>query len=401
MSAVGVIARREYRSRVLTASFVLGTLGAPAIILAALTVPAWVRGGQPGLPTLAVIDSVGALGTVERLADWEASVGLRFADLSSGIDPKILEEMVGEGVVACGVILGRGGAELLLPPGIEGSAARALEAAVARVLQEGSVRLRGRVHGLDDAMLDELLSPPLVRVRRVHGRDPTQVVVVSVAVGTILYATLLTWGLATMRAVVEEKASRVVELLLTSASPLEILAGKILGIAAVGVTQYAVWATLAALARSGGGPGLGLVSGGLSLDVVASSAAFFVLGYALFAALYATVGAMVSSSSDAHHLHLPVTALLVAPIFLLWVVVSSPTAPPSRVLSWVPPFAPVLMVARVASKAASLCEVGASGALVAVTAWACLIGASRVYRASILRRGTPLTFSEVMRCMRR
>ena len=128
-----------------------------------------------------------------------------------------------------------------------------------------------------------------------------------------IYMTVLIYGIYVMRSVIEEKSSRVLEVLLGSVSPMQLMAGKIIGVGAVGLTQIVIWSASGVLLGSGGYAMAHRLLGSTMNDAHIAPAVlilfpvFFVLGYATYATLYAAIGAMVNSDEEAAQLQFPVT----------------------------------------------------------------------------------------------
>jgi len=402
-----VVARREYVSRLRSASFLIGTLVGPLVLIVASSAPAWL-GNSPGAvaPAVGVIDCSGVLDGGASHVAVDVARELRMVHIPPELGRDVMSGLVADRALDAVVMISPDGAraELIAGSAVDPEALARLRGRLEPMLYEALVHHRATLLPLDEEMVRELTAPPAWTLTTLECVDPARAASFALVMGMILYATLLTYGLATMRAVVEEKAGGVVELLLSSARPVDLLAGKILGIASIGVTQYLMWAAVAAVIIVSRGsldqlavPLMGQPAG---IGLAAACIAYFVLGYALFASLYAVAGGMVSSLADAQHVHLPVTALLIAPVFLVWFVVTAPESTAARIVSQIPVFAPMLMVARLAMNAASVGEVALSVVVLSATGLASFHLAARVYRAGILMRGKPATPKEVMRWIR-
>ncbi len=217
----------------------------------------------------------------------------------------------------------------------------------------------------------------------------------------LLYFTLLIYGVAVMRSVVEEKSSRVMEVMLSTASPKQMMAGKLLGVGAVGLTQVLIWMAIGALFVA---PGLLAIAGpaamNLPLLLIPAFALFFVLGYLLYSALFAALGAMVNSEQEAHQYQLIVTLPLIVPMVLLNFVIRQPDAPFSVWMSMVPLFSPVLMYVRMVVATPPLWQVALSLAILLATIYGVLVLCSRIYRVGILMYGKKPSLSELMKWIR-
>jgi len=226
-----------------------------------------------------------------------------------------------------------------------------------------------------------------------------------------LYMVLIIYGSMVLRAVLEEKTGRIVEVILSSMRPWELLLGKIVGVGAVGLTQLAIYAACVVLVSWVGVPGglPFLPEGGLPFDLSAvlpsgGVLAFFLVcflgGYFLFASLFAAVRAMCSTEEEAQQLQLPVVLLVIVPMVFMMPVLENPNAPSSVALSLFPFFSPILMFGRVASGAVPLWQTLLSVVLMAATLWVTARVAGRIYRTGILMQGKRPTLPELWRWMR-
>jgi ABC-2 type transport system permease protein len=220
----------------------------------------------------------------------------------------------------------------------------------------------------------------------------------------ILYITILIYGVTVMRGVIEEKQSRIVEVLLSSVKPFQLMLGKLVGIGLVGLTQYFTWAafmigisTVAALPA--------FAMGAFKLPNIPPSlmvyfVVYFVLGYFLYATLYAAVGALVSSEEDAQQVQLPVTMFLIIPMIFSSAILRNPNSTFSIVLSLIPFFAPVLMFMRICLSQPPLWQIGLSMVLMIVTILGAVWLAAKIYRVGILMYGKRPNLPEIMKWMK-
>lgn len=218
----------------------------------------------------------------------------------------------------------------------------------------------------------------------------------------VLYMTLMLYGVAVMRSVIEEKTSRVFEVLLSSVKPMELLAGKILGVAAVGLTQYAVW-ILMALAAGGGMIGsLRTQMGEISVpgSLLFYFALFFLLGYLLYSTMFAALGAVVNSEQEAQQLQMTVMWFLIIPMLVAQLVIRAPNSTAAVILSLIPFFTPMLMFLRINLMTPPTWQVALSIALLLATNLAVLWLSARIYRVGILMYGKRPTLPELLRWVR-
>jgi ABC-2 type transport system permease protein len=212
--------------------------------------------------------------------------------------------------------------------------------------------------------------------------------VVGLAMGFLLWMSVLTGAGMLLGSVIEEKTSRILEILLSSASVPEIMAGKIVGVAAVTGTVLAVWLAIALTVVAVRFPGLGadlaaiLFGKGLLLYF----AAYFIGGYLMFATLYVTVGAFCESPREAQTLLGPMMIVMSLPLVFMSQALARPDAPLLTILAFVPPFTPFMMAARVATDP-PLWQVAATLALMAGTTALELWVAVPAFRSGALTSG--------------
>jgi ABC-2 type transport system permease protein len=209
--------------------------------------------------------------------------------------------------------------------------------------------------------------------------------VIGLAFGFILWSLIITGASILLNSVMEEKANKILEVLLSSASATEILTGKVLGVALLTLTVLVVWGGIAALGLTAGVPDIArdvlavLMDGGLLIYFLL----YMVGGYLMYAVLFAAIGAFCETPRDAQTLMGPIMMVLVVPILVMQMALRTPDAAVVKVLSWVPFFTPFLMSARVPSDP-PLIEI--VGTLLGMFAFALLMIwlAGRAFRAGAL-----------------
>ncbi|HVZ18320.1 MAG TPA: ABC transporter permease, partial [Terriglobales bacterium] len=194
---------------------------------------------------------------------------------------------------------------------------------------------------------------------------------------------------------------RVMEVLLSAIKPKELMAGKLLGVGAVGLTQVAVWALFMAYLGIGAAssPELRELFSGQPLLFIFLPV-FFVLGFMLYSSMYAALGATVNSEQEAQQWQWFVTFPLIIPIILVTRIIAAPDSAMSVWLSMVPFFAPILMYVRVVASTPPWWQVGLSIALMLLTTYFIVMIASRIYRVGILMYGKRPTLPEIVKWLR-
>jgi ABC-2 type transport system permease protein len=272
--------------------------------------------------------------------------------------------------------------------------------ALAQLLQDASRRVRAgqalRDEDIGGAEARRIIDPPPLRNIALEGEDDGGEGVAFVA-SLVLYLQLITYGLAVASGVVEEKASRVVEVLLATVQPRAILAGKILGIGALGLLQLALTAVVGLAAASASGA-IELDAG--DLGTLAVVLVWFLLGYLLWSSLYAMGGVMVSRQEDLQSSTTVLTILLVIGYLLAFPAIDDPDGTLAVVASLFPLFAPIVMPLRVALDAASAVEIAASLVLLVGSIALLVPLGARLYERSVLRMGKPMKLRDAWRAAR-
>jgi ABC-2 type transport system permease protein len=384
--ATWLVSRREFMERIRSRAFQISTL-VTVLIVAAVGIVAGVVGddstekytvGAVGPEAQAVAGAARALGTavdVEITVERERS--------AAAARSRVRDEDLDAAIVD-GVIVSRND-----PPD-----------ELAQALQAGARRVRAaaelRSEGISGSEARRVLDPPPLRSVALEGEDDGGAGLAFTA-SLLLYLQLIFYGIAVASGVVEEKASRVIEVLLATVQPRAVLAGKILGIGAVGLAQLAVIAVIGLTAASASGA---IEFDTADLGTLAVVLVWFLFGYLLWSALYAIAGVMVSRQEDLQSSTTVLTILLVIGYLLSFPALDDPDGTLAVVASLIPLFAPIVMPLRVALGEASAAEIALSLALLAVAIALLVPLGARIYERSVLRMGRPMKFREAWRAAR-
>ena len=224
----------------------------------------------------------------------------------------------------------------------------------------------------------------------------------------LLYMTILLYGQAVLRSVIEEKNTRVSEVVVASVPTDTLLAGKVIGVGAVGVTQLIIWLGTGYLMTKARAPvllALGAKPDPLNLPPVSWGAivlmiVFFLLGYVFYSALFAAVGAMVSNEQDAQQAATPIILLVITPIIFLQTILQNPNSRAAEVLSWMPFSAPIIMPLRMVVTSVPTIEIVLTLTGVLFSCGVAVWLAARIYRVGLLMYGKRATLAEVVRWIR-
>ena len=218
----------------------------------------------------------------------------------------------------------------------------------------------------------------------------------------LMYMVIMLYGMNTARSIIEEKTSRVFEVLLATIKPDELLAGKILGVGAVGLTQIGVWLLAAALLANSAIVA-NLVGGGhvaLSALQIVSFAVYFVFGFLIYSSIAAALGAMTNSEQELQQLNMFLVMPLAFCMLMLLPTVRAPDSPLARAVSLIPFCSPLLMNMRISLTQVPAWEIATSIVLMSVTVVAILWISSRIYRVGILMYGKKPNLPEILRWLK-
>ncbi len=424
MNKLWLVLRREYVTRVMTKGFVISTIAVPALLIGIIVLQLVIAAKRPTrTETVAVVDCAGGVGNWvrralerEKLPDGQGAFQVsRLVETPTDIAAvrASLTSLTRTGALGGYLWIPRSAEAGGQPEFVTRNPGWPLTMeSFDRAVSQGLIAARLQRRGLDARFLSKLLEGTHVRVVRLTSGGKTedwrQTDAAAIVMAMLLYGSLMIYGVTTMRSVLEEKTTRIVEVLVSSVRPFELLAGKILGVAAVGLTQFAIWTISAGLfaaygavvARAVAAPGAVVPNLHVSALTLACLIAYFAGGYFLFAAMYAAIGAAVSSEQDAQQVQIPVSLLLVGSILLFGVILRDPSSPASVALSMIPFFSPVLMIIRIGLQTPPLWQIGLSLALLAVTTLAVLYASARIYRIGILMYGKSPSLVEMLRWLR-
>jgi ABC-2 type transport system permease protein len=281
-----------------------------------------------------------------------------------------------------------------------------IEGAVRRSLLAQRLEHEGldpsRIRALTDVNLEMTSERLTNRGREVGGLASA---LFSYGIAFVLYTMLAIYGQQILRGVMEEKTSRVAEVVIASVSTDILLAGKVIGVGAASLTQIVAWALSSAAVYQGRGIILARFEVGnmpIPLPHIGIAAAvllllFFVLGFIFYAALFAAMGSTVSNEQDVQQASMPIMLLLVASIVFVQPILLDPTSTFSKVMSWLPFSAPILMPLRMTVIQIPWYELAATlGGLLAGCALVTWL-AARIYRVGMLMYGKRPTFRELGR----
>jgi len=262
-----------------------------------------------------------------------------------------------------------------------------MTATLTGIAQQAALTQALSTSGVDPAAIESKVASAGIHLVTLdpNAAQRTQRQVVGIFVAALLYVALIVYGQLVAAGVVEEKANRIIEILLSTVRPRQLLFGKVVGVGLVGLAQLVLLAAVALIATT--------TTQALSVPVIGFTAVaggllWFVLGFVFYALIYAAGGSMVSRQEDIGAVTAPITMLIVGTYLAFFWVIANPDNPVAVGLSIIPPFSPVLMPARMATGDAQAWQVAVAIVLTLIAIVGLNALAARIYSNSVLRVGT-------------
>lgn len=423
-----VVFKREYLERVRSKWFIVATVLGPVFMGVITVLPTVLAARTRSSPTLANVIVLDATGT-----DLGSRVARSLAETAPASPPPRVQAVAAEQLAA---------AEDSATQAVIHHAAQGYLVLDAKTLAGTQVRYAGRnatsmtdVNSLTSTVRQNLLDMRLEK----EGIDPGRVatltavklsmktdkitdkgieagggmssVVFGYLIAFILYFMIAIYGQNMLRGVMEEKTTRVAEVVISSVKPEALLAGKILGVGLVALTQVFVWIAGGVaiytfrgqiFARFGipAAAAMSVKMPSVPLSVGIALLLFFILGFMFYSSLFAAVGAMVSNQEDVQQAQMPVMLLLIGSVIFMGPVLANPASTLAKVMSWLPFSAPIIMPMRMSLVSISWTELTATLAGVAVASLAAIWVSARIYRVGLLMYGKRPSLGELVKWIR-
>ena len=423
LQKIWLILSSEFWRRVRSRAFILATLLVPIGFLALMTVPSLITvfASETTERTVVVHDASGRLGTPlrEQLGD-NYTVILSDAPIDSLQAATRRGEYDATLVLPASLLQGKAEATLYSKESGGFLSNVELDGILENVVRD--VRLRQADAG-DEVMqiveADISLSTATLTEDGAKGGNTFIFTALAYGIALVIYMAVFIYGQYVMQGVIEEKSNRVVEIVVSSVRPFQLLMGKVLGIGAMGLVQMVVWSTLAFAGLTSAGtlaalffdPSSFNLSDSASQAEIAEAAGlafpeipvslfawfilFFVGGYLLYASVFAAVGSSVEQQQDAQSLLFVVMVPLLIPLMMMGILLEAPNSTLSVVLSLIPLFTPILMPMRIALVDVPIWELGLSVVLLGLTFVGTIWLAGRIYRVGILSYGKTPSVREI------
>ncbi|HNS18224.1 MAG TPA: ABC transporter permease [Bacteroidales bacterium] len=435
MNKIKLIIRREFLSRVKKRSFLVMTLLGPILMAAMFIIPVYITTRQGDVKKIAILDETGIFH--QKFTDTKILI---FKQVSG--DPETLKtHFADSGYYA---ILHIPKTEVIIPSSAiiysSKQASVTVTSHIRNIMQKEVERLKLEASGVDEAVIESAKTKIQLATFKIdrEGHEEKSYTEVSMVIGYIggflIYIFIFMYGSQVMRGVIEEKTSRIVEVILSSVKPFQLMMGKIIGIALVGLTQFILWVLLtgALVTTFSAMTGTSLSEAGSSQMLTEDSRLvpseslpdeeelgsdelqfvleaihtlnygtilgfflfFFVGGYLLYAAMFAAIGSAVDNEADTQQFMLPITVPLILAIVLIPYIINNPEGPLVFWASIIPFTSPIAMMARIPFGVPYL-DLVLSVVLLILgfvgTTWL----AGRIYRTGILMYGKKVNYREL------
>lgn len=423
-----IIAKREYLQRIRSKGFWIATLILPLFTLAATVLPTLLLAKSKTEQRVVVIDETGRVAPQlveaqpkkkekgqQRVAEFEFIIEQPAADPAiqrADLDRRVLAKEIGSWIWIDEAVLT---ADPETEVEVEYHAKSVSNFVTLEQLSDDLSSVIRRVR-LADAGLDPdrvgALSEPVdldtIRVSETGSRAEGGIAGAAFAyiLFLLLYMVLVIYGQQVMQGVLEEKGSRIIEVVLSSVKPFELMMGKLSGICLVGLTQFGIWLlTLVVVSAPGVIASVGALPEGVTLPTVTPVMVLhflllFVLGFFIFSTLYAAVGAAFNNLQEAQQVAGVLVTFLVIPVILMVRIINDPSSTFAVVTSMIPLFTPLLMTLRISLEMPPLWQILLSYALTFIflvgMVWVC----ARIYRVGVLMYGKKPTFQELWKWIR-
>ena len=417
MNKMFKVIQREYKEAVRKKSFIIGTLLGPIVMAGLILIPALLVGvTSERQQRIAVIDEAGELyGELTRSLQDTLSDGRskylfslvqvdegHLDDIKSDLVQKITRDAL-DAYILIGKDIYTDGCSEYHAKNVSNlsEVMRIHNALNAIVVEERLTR-----EGLDPNQIRRLtrrISMKTIKVAKGEERESgfMEDYLGGFIFVMLLYMTILLYGVAVMRGIIQEKSSRIVEVLLSSMSSFQLMAGKLIGLAAVGLTQVAIWVIAASYVSSHASQWLHRdIPTIVSSTSLAFVVVFFLLGYALYATLFAAIGAMSSSEQDAQQLQFLIVIPLIIPMVTNMYITQNPDSAVSVAFSLIPFFAPMVMFLRIHILTPPAWQIAASIGLLTLTILLTVHLVAKIFRVGILMYGKPASLREAWKWMR-
>lgn len=434
MKHLGLIITREYLNKIRNKSFVVMTFLSPLLMVALISVVAYLSSmNNDTIKDIKVLDQSGYFGHLfedrqqlrfEILPDMELDQAKTLAEATAAYGLLYIPKV--DSIAALGKGITFYSAD---------TPALGVTVAIERLLQRQANALVLRENGIDDKAIEALYFNVSTQLETFAGQETSKLgsglkLVFGGAAGYLLFMFIIIYGNMIMRSVIEEKTSRIIEVIISSVKPRALMLGKIFGTTLAGITQFAIWVVILGVFSIIASGVLGLELGsGVSMaqdaaqlidaasqemavavakeiwqlpltNLVVMFFLYFIGGYLLYASFYAAIGAAVDSETDTQQFLLPILMPLIIAVYVgVFTVIEDPHGTVSQVFSFIPLTAPVVMLMRIPF-GVPLWQQIFSVLLLFITFMGTVWFAAKIYRVGILMYGKKPSYKELIKWLK-
>ena len=449
MNKLLAIIKREYVQRVRSKMFLVATLLGPVMIVIFTVVPAFIMNIKTGATRIAVVDQSGKMfervrdslmqegdqereqtqrragnigstvnsNTKERMEQVGKASPVSYAvepvllngraleTVRAELNARVREDKLDGYLIIPADVLTTGESEFLARNRSDMITSEQIKDRLSNAVRDGRIA----EHNIDQNLLREINQPVGLKTTTLGDKGEVEksgngfwfVFIL----GFMIYITILMYGQTILGAVVEEKETRIAEVLFSSVRAFPLMLGKIIGVSLVALTQLAIWGLAFGIFALYGvsllaARGMSISSPEMQPLMIAYFALFFLLGYLIYATIYALVGSMVTTSQEGGQLALPVIFVLLMAFYLTFPIIRSPNSPFAFWVSLVPFFSPITMMVRIVTQTPPFWQIALSLIIGYATVLLLLWLASRIYRVGMLMYGKRASIPEVARWIR-
>jgi len=413
MRNILLIAKREYLEQIRGRAFKISTILVPVLIAALLGFSHFMDQKAGKGKHIAVFAQDRALANEVRQqllddkeAEYQVDVTAPFAEQQRAEAQRLVQTKAIDGLLSIDTSNpDKISASFTSLSAVDVSAHGSLQNALNRAAIDRRIVRKGMTSAEADALLAQVSidSLQLNKDGKIGKSNGGTVVIKATLMLVMLSLPIMLYGLDMARAIIEEKTSRIFEVMLAIAKPSDLLAGKLLGVGGVGITQIAIWVIGAAIFM-GSALAPQLLTGSIAIHFSWAEGIFFpvyfILGFALFSAIFSGLAATCETSQDLQKLMWVAIIPLYTAMGMLPVMINDPNSGWSIAASLFPLTSPYVMISRMGLAQVPLWQVGLSVILLVLTTWGVLWFSSRLYRVGILMYGKRATLPELLRWLR-
>ena len=419
-----LIIKREYITRLKSKTFIISTIIAPIFILAMFLVPILMSNWDTGsTQQIVIVDKSGNVAKHLTKINPQRYINEHFANVDTLRKEVIKGQISGFIVITPQVLNGTAQPELVYSGNGGIALTQSINNDIESAIHDALLSQANITQNIKNIMERSVTLQTKKLTKNGEEKQNTDMLfVVGYIMAIGIYMAMFIYGSLIMRGVIEEKTSRIIEIMASSAQPFELLLGKVLGVGALGATQFLIWVvtisgitsfgapliysfmghteTAATVAQATQSPQLAMQMPTISASLWIFFIIFFVFGYLMYSALFAAVGSAADSETDVQQLTFPITIPIILPIMFLTNVTANPGSTFAVITSMIPLFSPILMIARMAVSSVPLWQSIGSVVLMSLTFVGLMWVSSRVYRVGILMYGKKPSFKEIAKWIR-